>query len=797
MSEKYVVIHGHFYQPPRESPWLGRIDRQDSAYPYHDWNERINRECYHPNGFSRILDHYGRVKDMVLNYKYINFNIGPTLFDWIEKHDKTLYEKIIQADKESIKMFGGHGNAIAQVYNHVIMPLANERDRVTQIEWGIAHFRRHFRRYPEAMWLAETAINDDTIKDLIKYGMKYVILSPTQVEKCRFLNDEGWHDVSHANIDTRMPYRIFHPEDRNKYIDAFFYNKDISTGISFLHYLRDAHRLADEFHKQTYGGDAPELVIACTDGESYGHHEHFGDMCLGYFLEKVCKERDLIVTNLGQYLDEFPPVGEAVLKTGPEGEGTAWSCSHGVGRWIRDCGCKAGGDENWHQYWRGPLRSAFDYLRDTIGCLFEEKLKNYFEDVWDARNKYIRVILDYSDSKRESFLRKNCLKKNLSSKEKNMIFAFLESQKNLLLMYTSCGWFFSEVSGIEPVQNMKYALMAMQCISPYTSISIMQTFLKKMEKAKGNLKYPSNAREVFDLHVRRCVVDSHQIAANVVVALFLENSIEDMDIYYYKAKVKDQKKAVLCGEEVIYGALILKDNVLGCEYDFKYYLFGEDIKKLHCYIVDKKDAKEKELFAFTDVKDVHRLLSKLSKGKFYGLMDLFMDNTEELISIALKDDLNILGQNVVSLYEKHKELIALFAISDVPIPKVMKDLCSYYVMQKIKEKLDSKNDEDIEHLESGFLLAKKIHINLNEEKIQQRMIDAIFSELEVLEEFPKIAGCEKVIKLLRLKEEVGIDIASYLLEEKVFALLKKKEWKANKRFYKKLKEMAGYFNIAV
>jgi len=280
---KYVAIHGHFYQPPRENPWTGVIEQQKSAAPYHNWNERINTECYHPNGFSRILNAHQQIEDIVLNFSHINFNIGPTLLDWIQSHDPKLYERILEADRESQKQFGGHGSAIAQVYNHIIMPLANERDRITQIEWGLAHFEHHFKRRPEAMWLAETAVNAATLRDLIQYGMKYVILSPMQANSIRAMDQTEWIDVNQNEIDARRPYRIYVGEDQKIYIDVFFYDQTLSTGISFMHYLKDANVLAQKF-EQAFDSNETSIVTACTDGESYGHHEPFGDMCLAYLL---------------------------------------------------------------------------------------------------------------------------------------------------------------------------------------------------------------------------------------------------------------------------------------------------------------------------------------------------------------------------------------------------------------------------------------------------------------------------------------------------------------------------------
>ncbi|HEY9762282.1 MAG TPA: glycoside hydrolase, partial [Trichocoleus sp.] len=239
----YVCIHGHFYQPPRENPYLNTVELQPSASPFHDWNERIHHECYRPNAFARILNDRGEVIRIVNNYEYISFNIGPTLMSWMENYDPITYQRILEADRRSCDRFGGHGNAIAQVYNHIIMPLANRRDKYTQIRWGKADFRRRFGRDPEGMWLAETAVDGETLEALVDEGIRFIILAPSQVQRCRPMahgdHSAGeWHEVGGGQIDPSRPYRCFlkdangnpHPE---RFLDVFFYDGPISRDMGF------------------------------------------------------------------------------------------------------------------------------------------------------------------------------------------------------------------------------------------------------------------------------------------------------------------------------------------------------------------------------------------------------------------------------------------------------------------------------------------------------------------------------------------------------------------------------------
>ncbi|MGH7454239.1 MAG: DUF3536 domain-containing protein, partial [bacterium] len=412
--EKCLVIHGHFYQPPRENAWTESIVRQESAHPYHDWNERINAECYRPNAFARIVDHTNRIINIVNNYAQVSFNFGPTLLSWLERYSPATYRRILEADKASLERFHGHGNAVAQAYNHAILPLCNARDKVTQMRWGIADFRYRFDREPEAMWLPETAVNDATLRVLVDHGMKFVILSPHQAKRIRgfaitdvpavsksetenappqtivkaFQAGE-WVGVEHGEIDTRQAYRWFdkdaegHPMPE-RYLDIFFYDGGLSRGVGFEHLLRDAGNFAQSIDNcfSNNGAPRPELVSIATDGETYGHHERYGDMGLAFLLNVEAPRRHIRVTNYAEFLAENPPVMEVEIKEGPNGEGTAWSCAHGVGRWYRNCGCRGDGPREWTQEWRGPLRQALDNLRDELAALTLEKGQDLLNDVW-------------------------------------------------------------------------------------------------------------------------------------------------------------------------------------------------------------------------------------------------------------------------------------------------------------------------------------------------------------------------------------------------------------------------------
>jgi len=459
-----LVIHGHFYQPPRENPWTGEIDKEPGAAPYHDWNERIHAECYAPN---------------VNNYPHISFNFGPTLLSWLERHHFDTYQKILEADKTSAAKRSGHGNAIAQAYGHAILPLCNERDRVTQIVWGLADFRFRFGREAEALWLPETAANDDVLGLLIDHGMRYVILSPDQAK---------------GKVDSSKPYFFRHRDGSGRSLAVFFYNGPLARAIAFEKALTSSRGLVEQFIRAARSGSGNLLNVA-TDGETYGHHFKFGDLCLAHAMEFEAKRAGFRITNYGEYLDRHPPELEVEIDSGPEGEGTSWSCVHGVGRWTRDCSCQTAGEPGWNQQWRQPLRVALNFLREDAAAKFEST--DLLRDPWAARNDYIAIMLDPRRT-RETFLTRHAVR-SLSDAEESRVWKLLEMQRSALLMFTSCGWFFSDLAGIETIQVMRYAARVIDLQNQLGLDPPRKQFLELMAEAQSNKREKGNGADIFDL----------------------------------------------------------------------------------------------------------------------------------------------------------------------------------------------------------------------------------------------------------------------------------------------------------
>ncbi|MBW4431394.1 MAG: DUF3536 domain-containing protein [Pelatocladus maniniholoensis HA4357-MV3] len=568
----YVSVHGHFYQPPRENPYLDAIERQPSAAPFHDWNERIHHECYRPNAFARVLNDRGELVGIVNNYEYLSFNIGPTLMSWLERHDVEVYQRILEGDRKSCERLHGHGNAIAQVYNHIIMPLANDRDKYTQIRWGKADFRSRFKRDPEGMWLAETAVDYATLEALIKEGIRFIVLAPSQAQRCRPLATKDnphpeWHEVGGSQIDPTRPYRCYlkptlstassplstvgglgilqrrryangdqeseigdqelgngdysisqSPIPNHQslpYIDIFFYDGPISRDMGFSDVLYNSGHLAGRIGSAVRGDHRPaQLISVATDGETFGHHKGGTEKTLAYAFTKEFSHRGWTVTNFAHYLSLNPPCWEVELKPV-----TAWSCAHGVDRWQDNCGC--GGGE-WHQQWRRPLRNALNWLRDRLTQVYEEHGRQFFIDPWQARDEYIKVILDRSPNNIHRFLARH-QKSKLKDTEQIDALRLLEMQRHALLMFTSCGWFFEEISRPEGTQILRYAARALELAADVAGVQLEKEFLKRLAIAPSNVDIFGHGGEVYRQLVVTSQITFKQVAAHHAIASLFNN----------------------------------------------------------------------------------------------------------------------------------------------------------------------------------------------------------------------------------------------------------------------------------
>jgi alpha-amylase/alpha-mannosidase (GH57 family) len=684
-----IIIHGHFYQPPRENPWTEAVDREPSAAPLHDWNERVHAECYRVNAYARIADAHERVEAIINNYARISFNFGPTLLSWIARHHPHTYVRILDADRASVAARGGHGNAIAQGYNHAILPLCNERDRRTQMRWGVADFRFRFRRDPESLWLPETACDDATLGALIDEGLRYVILSPRQALRVRSVGTVEWTDVSGGHVDASQPYQYLHRDGSGRSIVVFFYNGDVAQAVAFEGALASSHGFMEQFLRA--GESKVGLVHIATDGESYGHHYRFGERCLAYALEHVAPARGVCVTNYGEYLDHHAPRWEVEIDAGPHGEGTAWSCAHGVGRWARDCGCENGGDAGWNQAWRAPLRAALDLVRDRAAAEFEATRGDLFVDPWAARDAYVDLVLDPNRS-RERFLEEHAPRR-VGREDRVRAFTHLELQRHAMLMYTSCGWFFADVSRIETVQILKYAGRALDYLRELHGDSSEEAFLDTLATAHSNLPEMGTGADVFRRYAASSRVSPGGVAANLALAGLVHAQPVSGEIAGFSYRVEDVTERRHGRLALATGRFSLTSRTTGRMHHFALvalYFGGIDF-----YCVARPDLGV-QWFASA----AHRLWStsrtaslatilRVAQEEFgseeYGLEHLLPEGREQISSLIFGELVRRFSEQYAWLYEDNRRHIEMLQDAGFELPRELRMAADFTLGKRLEE----------------------------------------------------------------------------------------------------------------
>jgi alpha-amylase/alpha-mannosidase (GH57 family) len=724
--EKYICIHGHFYQPPRENAWLEVIEVQDSAHPYHDWNERVSAECYGPNSASRILDAKGVIKKITNNYSKISFNFGPTLLSWMENNDRETYEAILEADKESLERFGGHGSALAQVYNHMIMPLANFHDKETQIIWGIRDFVHRFNRLPEGMWLAETAVDTESLELLVKHGIKFTVLAPRQAKAFR-KPGEDWKSTDVRPIDTRRPYLYKLPSGNS--IVLFFYDGDISQGVAFNGLLNDGKKFADRLAESLSMGDERQLAHIATDGETYGHHHKHGDMALAFCIDYIERNNHAILTNYAQYLSKTPPTHEAQIH-----ENSSWSCAHGVERWRNDCGCNTGSKPTWHQQWRKPLREALDWLRDELQKIFEKETAGILRDPWEARNDYINVILRRNDDTIKKFLKDHCIKQV----EPNQILRILEVQRNAMLMYTSCGWFFDEVSGIETTQIMQYACRAMQLVSQISDYNLEMEFRKRLEDVPSNVPGLQNASNVYTKFVLPSKINLQRVGMHYAVSSIFEEDPDSFPVFNYTTQNEVFVRKEAGEQKLALGVTKVKSIVTRSE---KRFAFAVIYMGKHNIIGNISLDMEDEKFASMQM----RMISAFEEGRLgdiiglmqtyfgpekYTIWQLFQDEKRKVFNFITHQSMMDLEDSLRRIYNRDYPLVMALNHNGIPIPNAYKTTFEYILnADLIKCFLTEKiNIRQVERI-----MSELVNWDLKIEdpgKVERFAGDSIFKELK-------------------------------------------------------------------
>ena len=744
-NRNYLTIHGHFYQPPRENPWLEYLELQESASPCHDWNERVCKECYLPNSISKIVGDENKIVDIVNNYEHMSYNFGPTLLSWLEKYSPHTYEQIIKADIESAKNNNGHGNAIAQVYNHIILPLANTRDKYTQVLWGIEDFKHRYGRMPEGIWLAETACDDETLGVLADCGIKFTILSPYQAKSCRKIGTEEFKNVENGEIDTTVPYK-YNIKSNGKSINLFFYNAKISQAVAFEELLKDGQRFVDKL--KTGMKDGGGLVNIATDGESYGHHTKFGDMALSYILKIKAEKEGFTLINYGNFLEKFPPQNEVVIKPV-----SSWSCFHGVGRWCDDCGCSTGGLPNWNQKWRKPLREAFDFLRDKLIKITERNGKLYFNDVWAARNDYIHVVLNRNSESIRKFAEKN-IKNNVDEKSLSKALKLMELQRQAMLMFTSCGWFFNDISGIETVQIMKYAARAIQLASEFSHENLEKEFLNILDKAESNIPECGTGKDIYEKEVKPAEADYNKIAVIWAVRSLVEDYSKNTELYSDRIDVKAYKKVSRGTSVLAVGRIVVNHEFTLDSHDVIFALLQFAGGDIHCTVKDFCNGDEylqitqKLLHSFnsSSMTETIRGLDKYFGMKYYTLKDIPVEERRKALSSVLRSKMYRFQNVYRDVYKEGKNVISYMRELGLEVPHEFKLSAQYTIARDFNFFLKSGNfDENSVQLASE----RNEEANMLGITLDKSPSEKIISEL-ILESVKQLSLQKDITQLNRL-----------------------------------------------
>jgi alpha-amylase/alpha-mannosidase (GH57 family) len=805
---QFISIHGHFYQPPRENPWLEEVEVQESAAPYHDWNERVTAECYAPNAFSRIMDPSWRIIGLINNYSKISFNFGPTLLYWLARHNPAVYESILNADKESMNNFSGHGSAIAQVYNHMIMPLANRRDKDTQVKWAIRDFEARFGRFPWGMWLPETAVDIETLEVLAENNIKYTILSPTQAARYRKIGDKKWILNQEKPIDPRNVYQCNLPSGKS--ICLFFFDKQTASDIAFGNLLSNggefAKRLADSFKNGT--GEAYIECVA-SDGELYGHHHPHGDMTLAYCLYFIEENKLGRISNFSEYLDNHPPVFEVEII-----ENTSWSCNHGVERWRSDCGCNTGKRPNWNQAWRKPLREAMNWLRDMLSVSFEAAASQYLKDPWIARNNYIKVILDRSKECIDEFLQQEG-KRPLNDDEKRRVIKLLEMQRHALLIFTSCGWFFDEISGIETVQVMMYAARAMQLAKELLGLDLEAQFENILAQAPSNLPEFVNGQKIYEIFIKPSIVDFAKISAqNTIIALFSDdlnaNMLTQRPNCYFRVIQKDIERRddgkfrLIVNHTIVYSGITLDEQTFGCA---AIWLGDHNVS---CGAMldmqpDSYDAMKNELIASFEKGEINEIIISLSKHfgtNNYSLKDMFKDDQHYILDFIVQGGLKKARELYQIIYRDNSALMRFMKENRIPQPAPFRAAADNILEMEIEEALTSE-EVDLEKLQRLITSVRNFSVNLNSELLAFDASEKITKEFNKLQTKPE--DTEKIKTIANLiasvnQLQVNLNLwqsqnIAFKLAEQLFKPMKERQDEAAKLWVSSFSQLCELIGI--
>ncbi|MGI2335232.1 MAG: DUF3536 domain-containing protein [Dehalogenimonas sp.] len=770
MSERFICIHGHFYQPPRENPWLETVEIESSAAPFHDWNERITKECYAANLATRILDNQGQIVNIVNNYADLSFDFGPTLLSWLETNRPEVYASLINSGSKNKTSRSSPGTPIAQAFNHMIMPLADSRDKRTQVIWGIADFHHRFGSNPDGMWLPETAVDLETLEIIASKGIKYTILAPHQASRIKPPGGQ-WQDLPEG-INTSRLYRC--PLPSGNHINIAFFHPQLSRDIAFGDILKNGDiltsRVLESFQSTP---DIPSLITIATDGETFGHHHRFGDMALAYTVDKL-KQVGVRVTNIAKFLALYPPDHEVEIK-----ENTAWSCDHGIERWRSGCCCTTGLHPDWNQYWRAPLRRAIELLRDRLNPLFEVEAGKLLSNPWAARDDYHRVMVDRSPSNIANFFGQWAIHP-LSAAETSKALTLLELQRALMASSTSCGWFFDDIAGLESGLVLKQAGRAIELAKSVFGTTSENAFFDILQEASSNQKGLGTGRDIYLRKVRAAAVGLENIAAYFALNCIFEPTENNKNIFCFRVDKTDIKSFGVAPAIQIVGNVSITSISTGEHKRFVFTtilsgsLLQAGVKAFTTEIEYELLSNKAEKLSISNPEPaiIQNFLVSEFPENVYQPHDLSPDNQRVIIERLMTNSLAEAESSYQAIFDSSRSIIQLGASLGLPIPDKFTAAAAIVLNSRLMSQL--KNTETcLPAFETTLKECSAWNVQLDISPLSDNLAMYLVAALG---DEPDTAALNNIVNILDIFENSGVSPDLWELQNRVNALRQKESY---------------------
>jgi hypothetical protein len=613
------------------------------------------------------------------------------------------------------------------------------------------------------MWLPETAADSATLEALAANGIKFTVLAPHQCKRIRPLKeDAAWTDTPNATVDTNHPYLARFSSGAS--IAVFFYNGPVSRAIAFEGLLNSGDNLVARLKAGFKDSAQPQLVHVATDGETYGHHHKHGEMALAYALRLLEQDKTVRLTNYAGFLEQFPPEFECEIV-----ENTSWSCPHGIERWRSNCGCN-GGKPGWNQAWRAPLRQALDELRDALIPLTELEAGKLFSDVWAARDAYIQVVLDRSTESVDRFFDAHQAHP-LNDAERVHALKLLEMQRHAQLMYTSCGWFFDDLAGIETVQVIAYAARVLQLAQQVfgeQAAPLEPAFLARLAEAHSNSPAAGDGSRIYKKCVDTMELHLEQVAAHYAISSVFSTFADETDLFCYHVRRISYEIHTSGRGRLALGRIHVASAITGHAQSFSFAVlhFGDQNITAAVKACEAPEAAAFEVFSNeaaghvqrADFPEVIRLLDRFYGHADYSLTSLFTDEQRRIVQLILNSTLWDIENSLTTIYQDHASLLHYLSQAGLPKPPALTLAAGFAINAGLRRALEI-DPIDQAQLRSYLSLAKADQVPLDtatlsynaDQRMKRAMVELTMSSgsLEML---------DRALALARTLTELPFDL---------------------------------------